>query len=299
RSGSHRHGRKGEKKDREHKSREPSRKQEVPLSYFSFLFVVNEFRIFEGGVVGDPLGNTRPPNSADGYDEEKAGKVWRYQNGSIDLAAGYQWSRPLPGSPGIIRGPVPEVDEFGNYVFVDREMEVYKTYSVFNCWRFLPCVFYNGDVSTVDDARVEGWQTLIFTPGQMDLALTRIGCFDFDNAATRHVVGRNPSWMPHLLPYTFSTSNAAAPQSTGLGGNLSIIIALMALAREPGDTDRVFREKLWDMGILRGSRSSRAGEYLVDFPRGVMVQICCDSFNTNSTPDTILDFEIRGCAVYG
>ncbi|KXH63687.1 hypothetical protein CSAL01_02408 [Colletotrichum salicis] len=300
RSGSHKHGRKGEK-DREHKSREPSRKQEVPLSYFSFLFVVNEFLIHEVDDEGhniepvvDRYGNWLPPESVDSYGMKKIGQVWRFTNGVITPAGSqFEWYRERIGLPGKIYGPIPAKN------YQTEELREYKTYSVFNCWRFLPCLCTDVDVSTVDGTPFGGWHSLAFSqPDEQNPGLTRIV---YPGGPQRHVSGRDPAWLPHLLPHTFATPDPSAPRSIGLGGDLPIILALLALMKKPDHTDDVFQHGLWNRNGSGFSdrRSSQADPDPTGSPRGVMVQICCDSYNTDSTPEIIADFEARGYVIPG
>ncbi|OHF01932.1 hypothetical protein CORC01_02810 [Colletotrichum orchidophilum] len=303
RSASHKHVRRGEKKDKDHKSKESSRKQEAPLTHFSFLFIVNEFQIREFDDEGhniephsDRYGNELPPVSADGYSRELIGRVWRYTNGVVAPAGNeFYWYRPEMGLPGRICGPIPDGSQTGESYL--GQMQEYKTYSVFNCWRFLPCWCTDVDVSTIDGEPPDGWHSLTFLPPDpQDPGFTRIL---YPGGPQRHASGSNPSWIPHLLPRTFATPSSSAPQSTGLGGNLPIIIALLALTKQPGCTDDVFQSRQWDMNRFGGRRSPHADPDPIGPPRGVMVQVCCDSYNYNSTIDAIMDFEERERAIVG
>ncbi|KAK1718890.1 uncharacterized protein BDZ83DRAFT_722249 [Colletotrichum acutatum] len=293
RSGSHKHGRKGEKKEKGHKPRESSSKQDI-LSC-SFLFVVNELQILEGHDNVDIYGNILPPNSADGYGKEIAGLVWRYENGVVSQAGSeFIWHRPDVGSPGGIWGPTGgHFDVNGTFQPDIKPMMEYQTCSVFNCWRFLPCRFTDVDVSTVDDPF---WHNLEFHQDRPNTGITRI---IVPGGSQRHVVGRNPSWIPHILPDIFATPDPAAPQSTGLGGSFAIIIALLALTTRHERMDDVFLQGQWNRHQWTGSRCPQADPDPMGSPRGVMVHVCYDSYNinTNSTLDAIGNFERQGCAI--
>lgn len=133
-------------------------------------------------------------------------------------------------------------------------MMEYQTCSVFNCWRFLPCRFTDVDASTVDDPF---WHNLEFRHDRPNTGITRI---IVPGGSQRHVVGRNPSWMPHVLPEIFATPDPSAPQSTGLGGSFAIIIALLALTTRPRHMDDVFLQGQWNRHQWTGSRCPQAGK---------------------------------------
>ncbi|KAI3541741.1 hypothetical protein CABS03_14548 [Colletotrichum abscissum] len=176
-------------------------------------------------------------------------------------------------------------------------LQEYKTYSVFNCWRFLPCLVTNVDISAVDEPYPGGFHSIAFEkPDQTAPGVTRIVS---PGGPQRHVSGTQPSWIPHLLPHTFATPDSSAPRSIGLGGDLPIILALLALMKRPGDTERVFWDGLWNRNGFHERRSSRADPDPTGSPRGVMVQICCDSCNDNSTTEMIEGFEARCCVIFG
>ncbi|KDN67824.1 hypothetical protein CSUB01_04770 [Colletotrichum sublineola] len=297
RSGGHKHSRKSERRDKDDKPKDTNNKQDraLPSSYFSFLFVVNELQIVEDGVppAADIYGNPLPPSTPRGYGQETIGRVWRYRDGVVSLAEGFFWYRPEPGSPGVICAA-------NKFPFLQRTVQ-HSTFSVFNCWRFLPCLYTDIDVTTVGGMGVDNKLShLEFYQDHGDSGVTRIRA---SGGSQRHVVGGRPSWIPALLPETYAAPSSHAQQSTGLGGCLPIIIGLLALTKKPGHTDDVFRNGEWNENRFRGGRSSRAGELALRQPeptgpvRGVLVQVCCDSLNPDSTIDAITDFEDRGKAI--
>ncbi|KAK1980191.1 hypothetical protein LZ30DRAFT_771669 [Colletotrichum cereale] len=304
RSSGHKHSRKSEKRDKDHKPRDTYIKQEraLPSSHFSFLFVVNELQIVEENGVpptADTYGNPLPPRTCRGYGQETVGRVWRYRDGVVSLAEGFYWCRPEPGSPGVICAVADYIDEQGQPFSVLEQTVEHSTFSVFNCWRFLPCLHTNVDVTTVAEMGVDNKLShLEFYEDHTDPGVTRIGA---SGGSQRHVVGGRPSWIPALLPETYAAPGSHTQQSTGLGGCLPIIIGLLALTKKPGHTDDVFWNGEWNGNRFRGGRSSRAAslaEPEATGPvRGVLVQVCCDSSNSDSTIDAITDFEERGKAI--
>ncbi|KAK2002601.1 hypothetical protein LX36DRAFT_228121 [Colletotrichum falcatum] len=300
RSGGHKHSKKSEKRDKDHRPKETSSRQERSLSssHFSFLFVVNELQIVEENGVppaADTYGNPLPPITSGGYGPETVGSVWRYRDGVVSPAEGFFWCRTEPGSPGAICAVNEYTDEHGlTFQFLERTVE-HSTFSVFNCWRFLPCLYTDADVTTLDGMGADNKLShLEFYQDHTDSGVTRIRA---SGGSQRHVVGGRPSWVPALLPETYLPPSSHAQQSTGLGGCLPIIIGLLALTKKPGHTDDVFRNGEWSGNRFRGGRSSRAEPEPTGPVRGVLVQVCCDSINPGSTIDTITEFEDRGKAI--
>lgn len=254
------------RKERASRPKESSSKQQdratssIPLS---FLFVVNEFQLFDdqngNAPEADRFGNPVPPTNPAAYGEERVGSVWRYENGVISPADRYVWYRPEPGSEGTIAFPYEQQydDGSGGSGWAYDQMEVHSTFSVFNCWRFLPCIWTEADSSVEEMGLDYKWQQLEFEHDAREIGVTRL------QGSERHVAGKSPSWIPALLPETYAVPSGSWPQSNGLGGPLGIIIALIALSRRPGHTDDAFRDGLWRNGRWTGgsSRSSRAGEY--------------------------------------
>lgn len=136
-------------------------------------------------------------------------------------------------------------------------MGVHSTHSIFNCWRFLPCIYADADTSIIEDLEAEHrWMQLEFDHDSREPGMTRI------SGSERHVAGRSPSWIPSLLPETYAPPQSSnSPQSKGLGGPLGIIIGLMALNRRPRHADHVFQQGWWRNNRWTGEpRSARAGE---------------------------------------
>ncbi|KAF6824785.1 hypothetical protein CPLU01_10649 [Colletotrichum plurivorum] len=292
------------RKERVSRPKESSSKQQdrttssIPLS---FLFVVNEFQLFDdqngNAPEADRFGNPLPPTNPAAYGDERVGSVWRYENGVISPADNYVWYRPEPGIEGTIALQYEQQydDGTGRSVWSYDQMEVHSTFSVFNCWRFLPCIWTDVDSSVEEMGLDYKWSQLEFGHDTGEMGVTRL------QGLERHVAGKSPSWIPALLPETYAVPSGSWPQSRGLGGPFGIIIALIALSRRPGHTDEAFREGLWRNGRLTSgfSRSSRAEPDSKGPPRGVLVQICYDThYNLQgSTFDAIDNFEQHGKAI--
>ncbi|KAL0943197.1 uncharacterized protein CTRU02_201083 [Colletotrichum truncatum] len=303
----HRSSKKREKRPRDPKQKEgSSSKQEQSTSSapFSFLFVVNEFKILgeEHGFrpLSDRWGSPQPPPTSEGYGNEVPGRVWRYQDGVVNLAPEFTWFRGDRGLQGRVEMNFNTVNEYGEVESSCEVAEVYSTHSVFNCWRFLPCIYTDADVSAIGEMEINHrWSPLEFDHDKHERGMTWV-CGDSE----RHVAGRGASWMPSLLPETYAapTSHAEpAPPSKGLGGTLGVIIGLMALSRKPGHADDVFTHNMWRNNRWYGHpRHHRADPGSKGPPRGVMVQICYDSYNPEgSNYESILDFEQTHKALIG
>ncbi|KAH0440719.1 hypothetical protein CcaCcLH18_02389 [Colletotrichum camelliae] len=192
-------------------------------------------------------------------------------------------------------------DEYGQQTF-DYNMGVHSTHSIFNCWRFLPCIYADADTSIIEDLEAEHrWMQLEFDHDSREPGMTRI------SGSERHVAGRSPSWIPGLLPETYAPPQSSnSPQSKGLGGPLGIIIGLMALNRRPRHADHVFQQGWWRNNRWAGEpRSARAVPVPEPDskgpPRGVLVQICYDEYSNphGSNFETLNDFEENGKAIIG
>jgi hypothetical protein len=227
---------------------------------FTFLFVVHEFQLNEepgeGGVApqADQYGNPLPPGHKRGYYPERPGRVFRYRNGEIERALGYEWIREAPGESGHVF--------WQSQTGQRTQMRVYGEFSVFNCWRLLPCLWTNTDVSVTSMSLTaeNRWWALNFEHEEVEEvegAVTRISA----TGRYRCVAGRSPDWMPYLIPDTFRTVNSDAPASGGLGGPLGVILGLMALSRRPGRTDEVFSDRMWNRCTLHGERQNRTSRF--------------------------------------
>lgn len=219
----------------------------------SFLFVVNELIVnhdeHNGGVRvrNDDWWNITPPIRAQGYSHEIPSKVMRWRDGAVSEARNWQWGRPAtqPGQPkadGLLWTPQPD----GTAYYAD----LYKRFTVFSCSPFLPVVVADGDPSAHDNTRMT--PLLFFRPPRdnrmrgTSQAVTDESEMDAGPGPAKYTAGRHPSWIPSLVPPTYATQEHSAPKSAGLGGELPIVIGLMAFS-EAGDranltnrTDEIF-----------------------------------------------------------
>ncbi|KAH6692532.1 hypothetical protein F5X68DRAFT_250771 [Plectosphaerella plurivora] len=267
---------------------------------FSFIFAIVELSIFDdfSSQNLDAWGNPQPPRSLDCYDtaNERPAGVWRYCDGTVEpIGDRYTWIRPDPLQAGGIL-PLSSTE-------VPAPLEVYETFSVFNCWRFLPCLYTATDSSVVDVASSMDyrWVQLAFDragPGSYTgenppRLVTRIGL------GQRHIEAANPAWMPELISRSYAATTATGPVSYGLGGYIGVILGLMALSQKPKRVERVFQR--WKGGHWEpGLREAAADPHPAGPPRGVLVQVCLDDeYPEASTHEDIRHFESYGVMVFG
>ncbi|KAK4463019.1 hypothetical protein QBC42DRAFT_325325 [Cladorrhinum samala] len=265
----------------------------------SFLFVVNELELNlepppGSSVLRDPWLNTVPPQSPAAYTNEHVGTVFRYRSGVVTPAPDYMWYRPegmnqpgvmvrIDGATGHPNGcPTPYADAWGGGA----------TQTMFSCSPHLPVLVTNTDATLGTsflrrccqcDSQFGGggdgcspWRLLHFERSDEHPGVS------FVNACGRGspcVQGRDPSWMPSLVPTTYQNTYAAGvPQSRGLAGQLPTVIGLMALQSMAGRADEVFASQKWHM--CRWNGSSKAPSHVpkgCDDPlRGLLVHVCID-----------------------
>ncbi|KAK6075500.1 hypothetical protein SCUP515_05933 [Seiridium cupressi] len=238
----------------------------------NFLFVVNELNLNpEYPPAADRWGNIIPPETPNGYAQETVGQVFRYRNGRVTLEEIYIWYRPDLGDRGDIGYWTQDTDEAGNALPVFNPLTAYSTFSIFNCGPFLPCVYGIGDVSE-DQGDFDGCRALHFhhTGGVSQAS---------PNGSCKYVAGRNASFIDGLISAAYRNVEAHAPRSTGLGGEVGLIIGCMALSQSPGTVDRPTS---------------------VQDPRGVLVHIALDpSGDLGTSAEEISDFEWYGISVAG
>ncbi|KAH7145892.1 hypothetical protein B0J13DRAFT_330544 [Dactylonectria estremocensis] len=257
--------------------------------------MVNELRYH--GPDQDIYHNYIPPTSPHSYTHEIPSRVMRYQNGNVTEADGFQWER---GDQFPAEGKLWRLEpETGAWV----EVVKYKTHAVFACNSHLPVMVCPHD-PLVFDTR-SNWQLLqLFHPRErrgVSQVATEDSRMEPGPGLVRHAAGSRPSWIPSLLPFTYASTIQDPPSSRGLGGELPIILGLMALSAEPDETgtnnntNGVFlgyhRRWHWQQWTPNDQprgypRTDR------DDPRGFLVNVFLDPHNPDtSTEDYLRYFE--------
>lgn len=78
-----------------------------------------------------------------------------------------------------------------------------------------------------DTRRVTGVSQAVFT--------CSLGPDALGGAPRTHIAGRNASWLGTLVPSSYENPSPGAPSSKGLGGDLTILLGLMAFASSEHD----------------------------------------------------------------
>ncbi|KAH8200153.1 hypothetical protein TruAng_005665 [Truncatella angustata] len=229
----------------------------------NFLFVVNEYNLNPNHApAADRWGNIVPPETWEDYAEEHEGRVFRYCGGIVSTEETYTWHRPGLGLAGKIGFWQMGSDELGNPMEVFCALEKYSDFSMFNCGPFLPTIYGAGDVSE-DDGCFDGWRALHFSHvGGISQASP--------NGGYKYVAGQNAGFIDVLLPKAYANADPNAPQSAGLGGQVGLVIGLMALSQRPGTIDAAFQHPKWNMNQWTGHRHDSACKYTTPF---VMVRL--------------------------
>ncbi|KAK0716421.1 hypothetical protein B0T21DRAFT_386732 [Apiosordaria backusii] len=194
----------------------------------SFLFVVNELNpnyepssnvAFQGGgMLRDQWLNPMPPERADEY-------------------------RPGRGH----EGQIVRVDAAGN---ITGRPVVYRQASIFSCCSHLPVIVGPGDASLgnsrimrqdLDSDTVFYWSLLPICRWKADSNITYVTT---EGRGGSFVVGRNPSWVPSLVPQIYANPGANVT-SGGLSGDLSVLIGLMAFHGRRRRASEVFSSQRW------------------------------------------------------
>ncbi|KAK3360360.1 hypothetical protein B0T25DRAFT_128560 [Lasiosphaeria hispida] len=267
----------------------------------SFLFVVNEFVIDlepPHHEVVDQWLNFLPPILPSGYLGEAIGTVFRYSSGAITRADEYLWHRPHMGQPGSIL----RLDSENN---VSGTAIPYQSRSIFSCSAHLPLIVLEGDASlgstlrtgcacgstsSSADEDLPAWDMLHFSDKGIGISLAATHASGYPGP---YVVGRNPSWMPSLVPVSFANTRPEhVPQSRGLSGDVAIVIGLMAFHSRPGEASNVFGGGCWRYGQWNPpGNGAPCYPASGDSPRGFLINVCLDLVEGEDLPNTNLNRE--------
>ncbi|KAI1813775.1 hypothetical protein GGS20DRAFT_462457 [Poronia punctata] len=258
--------------------------------HLSFLFVVNELEMAEVTPTVDQWGTEIPPDMPSHYLGEYPGAVFRYTDGRIDPAPEYVWERT-----GGYQNPHYGQKYPGRIVHISGiATRDYSTYTVFNCWRPLPCLYVETDpMSNLIGALGDGarWNLMGFHVPDGS-GVTRIAPA---GGGSEVVGGRHPTWMPSLVPAMFENTDGSLPRSVGLTGPLPVIIGRMALAYPRGRTNEPFATGMWHRRRWRGAIQPGAEVTRPRNIRGVLVHVALDDlmYPEFSTAELLRDLEIN------
>ncbi|TWU70964.1 hypothetical protein ED733_001145 [Metarhizium rileyi] len=291
----------------------------------SFLFVVNELEIkfldgqdgYDTGICRDNWLNVLPPKTPVYYQPETLqhiSQVMRFRNGEVTPAgSAYYWARAGPFDEGYIAMAAGGTE---------YALQKYKSASIFSCNPSLPILTLEGDARTNPEADYNALQFLHPSKANGESTGVSQATFSLEDTpsvgappmhllsknATKYVAGGHASWIPGLVPDVCRNLYLAGP-SLGLGGQLPIVIGLMAFHSSPtiGRTiDDVFLGRGESGGFWRNYRwrstSSPPGYPLSEHetPRGHLVHICLDPENqTGSTVDSLSMLEWNSILVQG
>jgi hypothetical protein len=191
----------------------------------------------------DSWGNRCPPDSPSGYDPEIPGMVMRYQGGVIDSLPREQfhWIRnPEEGNYGSICW----FGSDGNW----HPADTYDTATILSCHPLMPVAMVNVDATICPtsysfdyNAGREGnrqvWQPLLFFHPQ-DERLRGVSQAVFKGSMLPEQAGGNPvkyaagrgHVLKSLLPLTYLWPYDHPPTTRGLGGELTLLLGLMAFS---------------------------------------------------------------------
>ena len=191
---------------------------------------------------------------------------------------------------------------------IDGYPVLYRAQTVFACSPLLPMIVTDGDASLgytfprricscnhmYDNEKCSTWSHLHFG-GSDDNARREISYVNSYASGDPFVAGKDPTWVPSLVPSVYRNTKPSAGPSRGLSGELPIILALMGFHGKPGRASDIFRDRKWNLGQWVGS--NRASSYRVfppsctscrypaneqvpksgESPRGLFVQVCADN----------------------
>jgi hypothetical protein len=164
-----------------------------------------------------------PPDDPALYFNEAPSKVMRYSDGVIeDVHERFGWGRDARMVGMIFRR--------GNKAEV--RARTYNIGTVFSCHPLMPFATLNADASVHQPSEGRRWRPLQFHfPGGHLTGVSQV-VFNGDQISHRYVARRHASWMPSLVPRTYQNpyDTYDKEHSRGLGGELAILLALMAFS---------------------------------------------------------------------
>jgi len=215
------------------------------LSPISFLFCVNQLVINDeptsGGAPPRVNANGRwlPPLESRGYYPPRPGVVFRWSEGDITVADGFQWYNGGCWSPNGYATP-------------------YRATSIFYCNRFTQMLTANGDASLrnfeTSNHPDNRWWPLTFLH---DRALSRVT----ESGDEQDLAGTGGAWINQLGLWSNRNEDRRAPVSTGLAGNLATIIGLIALSCQEGKLQTILQAGAWDHTRWRGHKLPHGREF--------------------------------------
>lgn len=264
----------------------------------SFLFVVNKLIIGEPEL--DDYHHYIPPRSPAGYSGEISSKVMRYSDGDISEAWGYHWYRDgrSPTDEAFPPGQLLRLDQEGNFIPDPATgyyvcANEYTTFAVAACNPLLPIMVVDHDPLVSR----KSWDLLrIFHPRNyrgLSQVVTLDSPMGEGGAPVRYVAGKSPSWVPGLLPRTYRSPHLHPPDSMGLGGELPIILGLMALTPEQNHDDNEPTNQLflgrngWRRNEWKGGNDAPKGYpgTAQDDPCAFLIKVFMDPDNPGCTTE--------------
>ncbi|CAH0020959.1 unnamed protein product [Clonostachys rhizophaga] len=278
----------------------------------TFLFVVNEISIAHPLV--DMWGGSRPPENPGAYHMERPSEVMKYENGIVTPFPDYfYWGRnPNQNNRGAIFARHAD----GNVT----EAEAYKTATIFSCHPHMPFAMVDVDASVEETYSRENmpsdqlWRYPVWEPLQFlhpkdhhrrGISQAVFGASPMatlHNGPLQYVAGTNASCIPRLVPWTCQYPYPPVQPSKGLGGELTILIGLMAFcpSRDSMGTraelfiPQYWRNNKWECETPPQGYSCSTK----DTPKGFIVSVALDPWNPlGSTREALQAFEFEGVVI--
>ncbi|KAK7954754.1 hypothetical protein PG996_015561 [Apiospora saccharicola] len=258
-----------------------------------FIFTVTELSYADNATpYYDSLNNQLPPQDFTDFGPRIPGKILRYNNGDVSVAPGFA---AVPGRPYYDADNEndwrPSTIGYYTDTILNNEGQVmrltertwmplqsYSTTTMYNCSPFAPCLFKPGDASDPNDPMARDYGDFRMMHFTNEGGVSRASA----NGGIRKVAGNNPTWVGSLVPDAYN-DRKTGQVSTGLGGEFSLLIALMALAQARGHCDRAFTEQKWLNNRWTGRRNPIGWPNDDEEPRGVVVEIAYEKASDNGT----------------